>query len=148
MAALQAIVNIPATQLQANTPTVVGWLMAPPNQRVKVLGFALTFDSQIMSSIELREGIVPSIPNGFTTSLNAHLIEPDLPEVIQTSYGNFFSVQPTFSASKTMSIYPPAGYGYLAPQGGEQIVPGGKTWLISLTAPALVSVRGYFSFEE
>ncbi len=147
MAALQAIVNIPATLLAANAPTVVGWLMAPPNQRVKVLGFALTFDS-IGANIELKEAILPSIPPGFIPTLTAHLVHPDLPEVIQTTYGNFFSVQPTFNASKTLSIYPPAGYGYLAPQGDEQVVPGGRTWLISLTAPAPVNVRGYFSFEE
>ncbi len=147
MAALQAIVNIPATLLAGNTPTVVGWLFAPPNQRVKVLGFALTFDSP-GANIELKEAILPSIPAGFITTLTAHLLQPDLPEVIQTSYGNFFSVQPTFSAMKTLSIYAPAGYGYLAPQGNEQVVPGGMTWLISLTAPGQVNVRGYFSFEE
>ncbi len=147
MAALQAIVNIPATQLLPGLSTVVGWLMAPPHQRVKVLGFALTFDLS-GATIELKEAIVPSIPAGFIPMTTAHLVLPDLPELIQTSYGNAFSVQPTFNASKTLSIYPMAGYGYMAPQGDEQIVPGGKTWLISLTSPNPVAVRGYFSFEE
>ncbi len=147
MAALRAIVNIPSTQLQANAPTVVGWLFAPPNQRVKVLGFALTFDNA-GPNIELKEAIVSSIPTGFILTTNAQLMQPELPEAIQTTYGNSFSVQPTFTAFKTFSIYLPAGYGYLAGMGDEQVIPGGKTWLISLTAPALVNVRGYFSFEE
>ncbi len=147
MAALQAIVNIPATQLLPGLPTVVGWLMAPPNQRVKVLGYALTFDLA-GANVEFKEAIVPSIQAGFVAMTTAVLVQPDLPEMIQTAYGNGFTVQPTFSPIKTLSIYPLAGYGYLAPAGGEQMVPGGKTWLISLTSPNPVAVRGYFSFEE
>jgi len=44
MAGLAFDVNIPSKSLSATTPTTVGFLTAPTNQRVKLLGYGFYFD--------------------------------------------------------------------------------------------------------
>jgi hypothetical protein len=152
MAALQYTVNIPSTPLSASTPTVVGFVTAPANQRVRVLGYGLYFDGTLNSAQPVEVKLAtPSGSGTFTSGSNAQLQEPELTETIQSTYGVAASAQPTLSASntyKTFTVHPQLGYEYLAPLGQERIVAGGKTWCISINAPAAVDVRGYVLVEE
>jgi len=152
MAALQFTVNIPSTALSATTPTVVGFVTAPASQRVKVLGYGLYFDGTSNSATPVEVKLYSGTTSGTLTSgSNAQLQEPELTETIQSVYGIAASVQPTLSAAntyKTFTVHPQLGYEYLAPMGQERIVGGGKSWAISINAPAAVDVRGYFLVEE
>ena len=151
MAALQYTVNIPCTALTAATPTVVGFVTAPTNQRVKVLGYGLYFDGTSNSATPVEVKLATPTTGTFTSGSNAQLQEPELTETIQSVYGTVASGQPTLSASntyKTFTVHPQLGYEYLAPMGQERINAGSKTWCISINAPAAVDVRGYFLVEE
>jgi hypothetical protein len=151
MAALQYTVNIPSTPLSAATPTVVGFVTAPTNQRVKVLGYGLYFDGTLNSAQPVEVKLATPTTGTFTGGSSAQLQEPELTETIQSTYGVAASAQPTLSASntyKTFTVHPQLGYEYLAPLGQERIVGGGKSWCISINAPASVDVRGYFLVEE
>ncbi len=155
MAALQYTVNIPCLSL-ATSATVVGFVTAPTNQRVKLLGYGLYFDGNLNSAIpvevKLCSGVTTSFTGTFTSGSNAQLQEPELTETIQSTYGVAASSQPTgigvSNVYKTFTVHPQLGYEYLAPMGQERIVGGGKTWCMSVTAPAGVDVRGYFLAEE
>jgi hypothetical protein len=151
MAALQYTVNIPSTSLTAATPTVVGFVTAPANQRVKVLGYGFYFDGTLNSAQPVEIKLAAPTTGTFSPATNAQLQEPELTETIQSTYGTAASSQPTLSASntyKTFTVHPQLGYEYLAPLGQERIVAGGKTWCVSINAPAAVDVRGYFLVEE
>ena len=151
MAALQVSVNIPSTSLASNTATVVGFLAAPPNQRVKVLGYGFFFDGTSNSNAPVAITLCTPTTGTYTSNTNGQLNEPELTETIQSTYGVAATGQPTISASntyKTITVHPQLGYEYLAPLGQEHIVKGGTTWCASVNAPNSVDIRGYFLFEE
>ena len=49
---------------------------------------------------------------------------------------------------KTFTVHPQLGYEYLAPLGQEDVIKGGGTFCVQLTAQAGVNVRGYVKVEE
>jgi hypothetical protein len=151
MAALQFYVNIPSIQLTASTATVVGFVSAPTNQRVKVLGYGMYFDGTTNSNQPVEIKLVTPTTGTFVSGSNAQLQEPELTETIQSTYGTSCVTQPTLSASntyKTLTVHPQLGYEYLAPLGQEKIIAGGKTFAVSCNAPNQVDVRGYLLVEE
>lgn len=152
MSALAYTVNIPSTSLTATTPTVAAFVTAPTNQRVRVLGYGFFFDGTTNSNAPVEIKLFHLSGSGtFTSGSNAQLVEPELTETIQSTYGIAASVQPTLAASntyKTITVHPQLGYEYLAPQGQEKIIAGGKTWGVSVNAPNTVDIRGYVLVEE
>jgi hypothetical protein len=148
---VQYTVNIPCVALGASA-TLVGFVTAPTNQRVKVLGYGLYFDGNLNSAVPVEVKLASgTIVGTFTSGSNAQLQEPELTETIQSVYGTVATTQPTLAASntyKTFTVHPQLGYEYLAPLGQERIIAGGKTWLISVNPPAGVNARGYFLVEE
>lgn len=152
MAALQFYVDIPSTSLSASTATVVAFVTAPTNQRVKVLGYGFYFDGTTNSNQPVQIQLANTSGTGtYTSGSNAQLQEPELTETIQSTYGITASAQPTLSASnvyKTLTVHPQLGYEYLAPLGQEKIIAGGKTFCASVNAPNAVDIRGYVLVEE
>ncbi len=152
MAALQVKVNIPSKSCVTATATVVAFVTTPANQRVRILGYSLCFDgtTNAAAPVEIRM-CVSSGTGTFTSGSNGQLNEPELTETIQSVYGIAASVEPTYTAAhvtKTITVHPQLSYEFLAPFGQEQIVPGAKTFAITINAPATVNVRGYLMFEE
>jgi hypothetical protein len=150
MAGLQYYVNIPSTSLAA-AAAVVAFITAPSNQRVKILGYGFFFDGTVNSNAPVAITLATPTTGTFTSGSNAQLTEPELTETIQSTYGTAASVQPTLAASntyKTITVHPQLGYEYLAPQGQEKIVAGGKNWCVSVNPPNGVDIRGYVLVEE
>lgn len=151
MSALAYTVNIPSTSLAGTTATVVAFITAPSNQRVKVLGYGFFFDGTLNSAQPVEIKLATPTTGTFTSGSNAQLAEPELTETIQSTYGIAASTQPTLAASntyKTITVHPQLGYEFLAPLGQEKIVKGGQNWCVSINAPAAVDVRGYVLVEE
>ncbi len=151
MSALAYTINIPSTSLSATTPTVCAFVTAPTNQRLKVLGYGFYFDGTLNSAQPVEIKLATPTTGTFTSGSNAQLNEPELTETIQATYGIAASSQPTLSAAntyKTITVHPQLGYEFLAPLGQERIVAGGKTWCVSVNAPATVDIRGYVMVEE
>jgi hypothetical protein len=152
MAALRYTINIPSTSLTASTPTVVAFVKAPANQRLKVLGYGFFFDGTVNGNAPVEVKLATPTTGTFTTGSSAQLLEPELTETIQATYGIVASVQPTLSASntnKTITVHPQLGYEYECGDPDKvRIVAGGTTWCVSVNAPNTVDIRGYVMVEE
>jgi hypothetical protein len=143
--------NIPQTALTAATPTVVGFVTAPTNQRVKVKAYGFFFDGTINSATPVEIKLARPTAGTFTAGGTAIKTEPGLGETIQSTVGLAASVQPTLTPSlvyKTITVHPQLGYEYIAPLGEEEQIAGGTTWCASANAQAAVNIRGYVRAEE
>jgi hypothetical protein len=152
MAGLIYEVNIPQSPLTAASPTVVGFISSPANQRVKVKAYGFYFDGNANSAtpVEIKLARLAS-STGLTAGGTPLKTEPGLPETIQSTVGLAAATQPTLSANivyKTITVHPQLGYEYIAPLGEEEQLAGGTTWVASATAQAGVNIRGYFRAEE
>jgi hypothetical protein len=155
MAGLIYEVNIPSNALTAATPTVVGFLTAPSNQRVKLKAYGFFFDGATNSATPVEIKLArPTTVGTLTSGGTANLTETGLPETPRATFGLAASTQPTLSAGvvyKTITVHPQLGYEYIAPLGEEEQISGASTantWVVSATAQATVNIRGYFRVEE
>ncbi len=152
MAGLAYTLDIPSKALTAATPTTVGYITAPANQRIKVLGYGFYFDGTLNSAqpVELKLARPTSLGT-LTPGGTAIKSDAGLTETIQSVVGLSASAEPTLTASlvfKTLTVHPQLGYEYLAPLGQEDMLAGGSTFVVSANAPAGVNIRGYIKAEE
>lgn len=151
MAGLIYEVNIPSVSLTAATPTVVGFITAPSNQRVKLKAYGFFFDGTTNSAAPVEIKLARPTTGTLTTGGTAVKTEPGLAETVQSVVGIAASGQPTMTASlvyKTITVHPQLGYEYIAPLGEEEQLAGGTNWVASANAAATVNLRGYFRAEE
>jgi hypothetical protein len=151
MAGLQFDVNIPSKSLSANTPTCIGFVTSPANQRVKVLGYGFYFDGTSNSAQPVEIKLARPTAGTLTAGGTAIKCDAGLTETVQSTVGLAASVEPTLTASlvnKTITVHPQLGYEFLAPLGQEEMVAGGTNFVFSANAPATVNIRGYMKFEE
>ncbi len=151
MAGLLCRLNIPSKAISAATPTCIGFVTAPANQRLKITGYGFYFDGASNSAVPVEIKIAR--PTSATLTAGGTAIKQDagLTETVQTTVGLAASVEPTLTATlvhKTITVHPQLGYEYLAPLGAEDRVAGGTNYVLSINAPAIVNVRGYLEFEE
>ncbi|HKI18933.1 MAG TPA: hypothetical protein VKA15_13690 [Isosphaeraceae bacterium] len=152
MAGLIFEVNMPSTALTAATPTVVGFITTPANQRVRLKAYGFFFDGTTNSATPVEIKLArPTTVGTLTAGGTAIKTEPGLPETVQSTVGLAASVQPTLAANvvyKTITVHPQLGYEYIAPLGEEEQIAGGTSWVASATAQAGVNLRGYYRAEE
>ncbi len=150
MAALQGYLDIPMTPLNAGVPKTVARLTAPAKQRVKVLAYGFYFDGTVNSATPVQITVGRISTDGTSTAEVLQLVEPELPEAVQTTGGINYTAEPTYSTPvlKTFTVHPQLGYEYLAPQGQEDIIGGGGILGFQITAQLGVNVRGYVKIEE
>jgi hypothetical protein len=122
MAGLIYEVNIPLNALTAATPTVVGFINAPTNQRVKVKAYGFFFDGTTNSATPVEIKLARPVTGTFNTGVVVGVpTEQGLPETIQSQVGLGASVQPTLTPSlvyKTITVHPQLGYEYIARRRG------------------------------
>jgi len=158
MAALQGYIDIPSTSLTGGTGLTVLEIVAPTNQRVKVLAYGFYFDGTNNSATPVQAMIARPAASGTYTPILPVPVEGEVTEAFQATY-NFKNtgIEPTYTAPssgasgnilKTFTVHPQLGYEYLAPLGQEDIVKGGTVWAVQFTAQAGVDVRGYVKVEE
>jgi hypothetical protein len=151
MAGLIFEVNIPSKTLTLATPTCIGFVTAPANQRVKLKAYGFYFDGTTNSATPVEIKLARPTAGTLTTGGTAIKTEPGLAETIQSVVGLAASSEPTLTASlvyKTITVHPQLGYEYIAPLGEEEQIAGGTNWVASANAAAGVNVRGYFRCEE
>jgi hypothetical protein len=157
MAGLIYEISLPSTALSAAgaAPTVVMWLTAPTNQRVRVKAYGFFFDGTTNSATPVEIKLArPTTIGTLTAGGTANLTETGLPETPRSTFGLAASVQPTLSAAvvyKTITVHPQLGYEYIAPLGEEEQISGASsnsTWVASANAQAAVNIRGYLRVEE
>ena len=151
MAGLLCRVNIPSKSLSASTPTCIGFITTPSNQRAKITAYGFYFDGTSNSAVPVEIKIARPTAGTLTSGGTAIKQDAGLAETVQSTVGLAASAEPTLTASlvhKTITVHPQLGYEYLAPLGLEDRVAGGTNYVFSANAPATVNVRGYFEFEE
>src|SRR5262245_55466591 len=115
MAGVAVNVNIPSKALSPYTDTVIGFITAPTNQRVKLLAYGFYFDGTLNSAQPVTIKMLRPIDGTFTTGGTA-IKEPGLDETVQSTVGLAASVEPTLTASlvfKNITVHPQLGYEYL-----------------------------------
>lgn len=149
MAATRFAVNIPSTALVAATAKTVVQIVAPANQRVKVLGFSVSFDGTSTTAQPVQGRILRQTTAGTVSAGTPVPLEKDLSGTIQSTAGINASVEPTAGdVLGTFAVHPQTGYTEFAPFGQEILIQGGGRVGIELTAPAGVNVRGWIRCEE
>jgi len=151
MAGLAFDVNIPSKALSATTPTTVGFLTAPANQRVKLLGYGFYFDGNSNSAVPIEIKLARPTAGALAAGGTAIPCDQGIGETIQSTVGLSATTEPTLTASlvcKTITVHPQLGYEYLAPLGQEEMIKGSQNFVFSANAPATVNIRGYMKFEE
>jgi len=158
MAALQGYIDIPSTSLTGGTGLTVLEIVAPANQRVKVLAYGFYFDGTSNSAVPVQAIIARPTAAGTYTSILPVPVEGECTETFQATYNyKNTGTEPTYTAPssgasgnilKTFTIHPQLGYEYLAPLGQEDIIKGGGVLAVQFTAQAGVDVRGYVKIEE
>jgi hypothetical protein len=158
MASLQGYIDIPSTSLTGGTGLTVLEIVAPTNQRVKVLAYGFYFDGTSNSAVPVQAIIARPSASGTYTSILPVPVEGECTETFQATY-NFKNTgtEPIYTAPssgasgnilKTFTVHPQLGYEYLAPLGQEDIIKGSGVFCVQLTAQAGVNVRGYLKVEE
>jgi len=158
MAALQGYIDIPSTSLTGGTGLTVLEIVAPTNQRVKVLAYGFYFDGTSNSAVPVQAIVARPSAAGTYTSILPVPVEGECTETFQATYNyKNTGTEPTYTAAssgasgnilKTFTVHPQLGYEYLAPLGQEDIIKGGGVLAVQLTAQAGVNVRGYVKIEE
>src|SRR3954467_12307226 len=122
MAGLRVKVNIPSKSCAATTPTVVGHMTTPTNQRAKLLAYGFYLDGTLNSAQPVEIKLARVADGTLTSGGTAIKCEPGLAETVQTPVGLAAAVEPTMTASlvfKTITVHPQLGYEFLAPLGDE-----------------------------
>jgi len=158
MAALQGYIDIPSTSLTGGSGLTCLEIVAPTNQRVKVLAYGFYFDGTNNSAVPVQALIARPAAAGTYTGILPNPVEGEVTEAFQATYNyKNTGTEPTYTAPssgqsgnilKTFTVHPQLGYEYLAPLGQEDIVKGGTNWAVQFTAAAGVNVRGYVKVEE
>lgn len=148
MAGLFCTAQTTEEALAAATAETIIQLVAPTNQRVRVLGWGVFFDGTSATAAPVEVRIVRQTTAGTASALTPVLNQP-ASETIQTTAQQDFSAEPTSTdVLDVVEVHPQGGYEKWFPPGYEIIMAGGTRLGLECTAPAIVNVRAKIYFEE
>jgi hypothetical protein len=154
MAALQARCVSGSVACAVGAVKSIMQVVAPTNQRVKLLGFSFTFDGTTSTATPVECKIVRQSTAGTTwgAATNVPVIqEPELTETVQTNYKtNCTAGEPTVSSTLRDFNVPAfmGSYAEFLPLGQEIVIGGGGFLGFQTNAPAAVNVRVEALIEE
>lgn len=154
MAGLQLVAaNSAAVSIVANTAKMIVGVNAPTNQRLRILGYGVSFDGVTASAIPATVRLRRHTTAGTSTALTIVKAETEIGVTIQSTAGENYTVNPTLGDI----VWP----GFIHPQGGvfDKVFPldwkiftaaGGRIGIVVTTpsGAATVNVQGYILFEE
>ncbi len=151
MAGIIALAQTSEVALTAATAKTVLQLLAPTNQRVKILGWGVFFDGVNTAAEPVQVRVIRQTSAGTMTASAGYAVSPVV-ETVQTVVSVAASVEPASSTpsgiADVVECHPQQGYEVKLPMGQELILAGGGRIGIECTAPAAVNVRAKFFFEE
>lgn len=152
MAGLIGYATWGSANINANTLTVMQ-IVAPTNQRVRVLGYEYGFDGTNSANAPGTLVVERQTGGTFTNSAVApkKVNEPGgVSETLQTSTKNTMTVAPT--SGDVIHTFPIPVFGglvlYPLPPGQEDMIPGGSILGLKVTTSAQVNFIGGVRFEE
>lgn len=150
MAALIGLLATGEVALSAATTRTVLQLRAPSNHRLKILGWAVTFDGTSPTAEPVQVRFLRQTTDGTFTGLTPVKLDDSVGETLQaTGHHSATSTEPSSGdVLKAVEVHPQSGYEDTLPYGREFIVGGGDRVGIECTAPAAVNVRAWIAYEE
>jgi len=153
MAALQGNFNLPAVSLTGGAVQTVIAIVAPANQRLKILNYKISFNGTNSANTPATVTQVLLTGGTFTNTAVAPVKtnEPNgVSETLQASSKNTCTVEPTISQTLDSFFEPVFGgfIGWQATPGQEVNVPGGLIWGLRINAPQSVSAAVSVTYEE
>ena len=152
MAGLIGYATWPAANINANTLTVMQ-LVAPTNQRLRILGYEVSFDGTNSANAPAVVVVERQTGGTFTNSSVApkKVNEPGgVSETLQANTKNTATVAPTSGDTLHQFNLPVFGgtLVYPLPPGQEDMVPGGGIIGVKVTTTAQVNCNGGIRYEE
>lgn len=149
MADLQFSARVPEVALSSDTTGTVIQLIAPANQRVKVLRWGLFFDGTQPRNEPVSVRILRQTSSGTATFFNPVKLDGSISETIQTTARKTFTLEPTDGdILESYNIHPQQGIFVPYVLGQEIILSGGSRLGISCAAPNDVNVTAFIVGEE
>jgi len=149
MSALIGIVQTSEVALSAAAQKTVLQVVAPANQRLKVLSWGVFFDGTSVTEAPVEIVLQRQSTAGTMSALTPVKNDDSLAETIQTTAQHTATAEPTSGdVIDVVEVHPQQGYEKLYPLGQEPIIGGGDRLAIRCTAPTGVNVRAKIVFEE
>ncbi len=150
MAALQFSACTAAITLTGATAKTIVQILAPTNQRVKVLGWRVSFAGNSGTAVPVVVRVLYQTTAGTMSALTPKKTQrPVGSETIQTTALHTATVEPSAGdVVKTYHIHPQTGIDRPFTPGEGIVLAGGERLGIECTAPVGVDVIGGFDCEE
>lgn len=154
MAALQGACKVSSVSVVGGTPQTVMQIVAPTNQRLRILEYEIAFDGTNSANTPPLISIERQTGGTFTNTAvaPAKINDPSaVGETLQASYKTAYSSGTITSGDVLRTFFMPAFGGLLVvPQtpGQEDLVPGGTILGIKITAAATVNATITVRYEE
>ncbi len=134
--------------LAAATAKTILQLAAPANQKVALRGFSVSFDGILGTAEPVQVEILRQTDAG-TMSAATEVVDIPQTEAIQTVALKTATVEPTpGDILRRYDIHPQTGFERSFAFDEEIIIGGGGRLGLRCTAPAIVNVTGFMSWEE
>jgi hypothetical protein len=141
--------NTAPVALVAATEKTAVQVNAPTNQRVKLLGITIAFDSASTTAVPVRWKLIRVSTAGTSTALTLVKRVTSDSETIQSTAGENHSAEGTNGTIMAEGyLHPQQGMIQYFPFGQERILNGGERAAVKLTAPAVVNVIATLDCEE
>jgi hypothetical protein len=151
MAGLLGKISWSGVSLTAATAKSMFIATAPANQRLRVLGYAFSFNGTTNSNTPVLYVWQRASAAGTSTAFTPIPHEDENTETFQGTYGINATVEPTYTANKFLDqnyVHPQLGKEVYFPQGQELLIKGGGFLGLQLNAPQAVSCSGFILIEE
>lgn len=149
MADLQFSARVPEVALSSDVTGTVIQLIAPANQRVKVLRWGLFFDGTQPRNEPVSVRVLRQTSSGTASFFTPVKLDGSISETIQTTARRTFTLEPTDGdILESYNIHPQQGIFVPYVLGQEIILSGGSRLGISCAAPNDVNVTAFIVGEE
>lgn len=154
MADLRFAATTADVALVAATAKTVLQVQAPTGRRVKILGWSVSFDGQLVTSEPVTVVLTRQAGTGTMTAYTSSDITTlnMVAETVQSTVRHTATVEPTASSGQaaldTVLVHPQSGYEVKFPIGQEPIIPGAGYVGLVITAPQSVNCRSKIICEE
>jgi hypothetical protein len=135
--------------LAAATTETILQVVAPANQRVVVVKWAVYFDGISVTAEPIVVELGFQADAGTSSALTPQLIDGSLSESIQSTARSQFTGEPaSTTVIERLNVHPQSGFADIQPLMQEFILGGGDRFGIRVTAPAVVNAIGFMKCEE
>ncbi len=154
MADLRFAATTADVALVAATAKTVLQVQAPSGRRVRILGWSVSFDGQLVTAEPATVNLIRQAGAGTMTAYTSSDIATlnQVAEVVQSTVRHSATAEPAAASGQAVIdsalVHTQSGYEVKFPIGQEPIIPGAGYVGLVITAPQSVNVRAKLICEE